>query len=764
MLLAAGAIADASLQPHGKLGALAIASLVVLTGSVAWRRAGPVRATVVAISGFIAFELATRYNGDGTFEVAAIALNFYTLGRRSRARGTTVLLGVVFGYWLVGTAVATYVPGGGTLGALFLAWALAGLLPFAIGRTLAARLTLVDELEAATARLLDEQEVRARAAAAEERNRMARELHDVIAHCMSVMVVQTGAARRVGEIDAARAALLAVERSGREALVELRRIVGALRRDGNDLAAPGLSGLGELVDRSRATGLLVELRVEGQPGTLSPGLDLVAYRIVQEALTNTIKHAGAARAEVTVKVGSQELELEVSDTGRGPVFERATGHGSGQGLVGISERVKLYGGRLHTGPKPGGGFEVCAQFPLDGGVASSQPSESPVSPDTVEIAAEPRFRRPWLDPVLAGMLLAVLETGVLTASHRRGPLVLNVIVVAGVALAAVWRRQAPLLFLIIVGVLVSLMNIYLIELKNSPVISAYFVLVPTYTVAAWAQRREAAFGLALSFAGAAVAELIVRGGRVGDFAGAAFTLCAAWATGRAIRSYRLLTSELKRTSARLALERDDRERLAVAGERSRIARELHAVIARLVDAMVVQAEVAVSQLGHDSRNADAAMDAIESTGREALGEMRRVLGVLRHGEDRGDLAPQPGVDQIYALIQHARERGLAVELTVDGDPGTLAPGVELGLYRILESALQSIRDRDGGTVAVSLRFGDEFLELSLTAQCDGPNGWPTNAMRERVALCGGRLDPDGDGADGWRLRALMPHGLQGAFA
>ncbi len=232
-VLALGAILDAGSQPHRSLGAVAVASLVVLTGSIAWRRARPAATTLVAVSALIVFTISTRYHGDGSFEVATIALNFYALGRRS-TRSSALRLAVVFAYWLAGAAVVTYVPPGGTVGDAVGGWAFAGVLPFAVGWVLELRRELAGALRVRAAQLRGDQELRARRAAVEERNRMARELHDVIAHCMSVMVVQTQAAHRIAatDIESARDALQTVERSGREALVELRRLVGALRRDG----------------------------------------------------------------------------------------------------------------------------------------------------------------------------------------------------------------------------------------------------------------------------------------------------------------------------------------------------------------------------------------------------------------------------------------------------------------------------------------------------------------------------------------------------
>ncbi len=767
VLVSVGAIVDAGSQPHRSLGAFAVASLLMLTGSIAWRRLYPLATTLVAVSALIVFTVASRYHGDGSFEVAAIALNFYTLGRRSPTRAGVVRSAALLAYWLAGAAVVTYVPPGGDAGSFVGGWAFAGLLPFAVGWVLERRRTLASELSDQAAQLRGDQELRARRAAVEERNRMARELHDVIAHCMSVMVVQTGAARRIASTDiaAAGSALWAVERSGREALVELRRMVGALRRESDDPAGsapPGLGQLEALAERARAAGLPVDIQIEGRPWDLPPGVDLVAYRVVQEALTNAIKHAGPARASVTVVVGAGVLELRVADTGRraGEKLggERAQ-NGSGHGLVGMAERIGLYGGTLLADARPGGGFEVNAQIPLGQAVP---PAVASPEPGAQRVIGAEEGRLPWqrLDPMIALVSLVALEAAVLGAGHRRGPLALDLLVAAVIALGALWRRRAPLGFLLVVAVLGSVMNTYLIEPNSSPLISAYLLLVPSYAVAAWAESTEAVLGLALMLGGGAVSELIAQRGQAGDFAGAAFAVAAAWAVGRAVRSYRLLTAELARTSARLAAEREDRARLAVAAERSRIARELHAAVAGSVAAMVVQTEAALRQLDQAPAGADRSMDAVERTGRLALADMRRILGVLRHGDDRGELRPQPGVDQIYALIERARQHGQPVELSVDGEPGTLSPGTELGLYRILETALHAARRQDKAPVAVHLRFGADDLDLHLTGLCDGSNGWPTEAMRERLRLCGGQLDPQPKGDEGWSFGARLPYAPQ----
>ncbi|MBB2741436.1 histidine kinase [Microbispora sp. NBRC 16548] len=209
--------------------------------------------------------------------------------------------------------------------------------------------------------------LREQAAAAAERARIARELHDVVAHSVSVMVVQAGSARLRLRRDpaAAEEALRVVEESGREALGELRQLLGVLRADDEATAVdpqPGLAGIDDLLAQLRASGLDVLLEVHGVRRDLPPGLDLSAYRIVQEALTNALKHAGPTTATVRIGYGQGRLDLQVCNAdGRRPVLARA---GAGHGLVGMRERVALFGGRLEAGPRAGGGYLVRATLPL----------------------------------------------------------------------------------------------------------------------------------------------------------------------------------------------------------------------------------------------------------------------------------------------------------------------------------------------------------------------------------------------------------------
>jgi signal transduction histidine kinase len=232
---------------------------------------------------------------------------------------------------------------------------------FALGR----KFEEADEAKKRAAQAEREREERARTAVTEERARIARELHDVVGHSVSVMTVQASAVRRLlrPEQKREREALLIVERTGREALAEMRRMVGVLRRpeEGPALAPqPSLEHVERLIEQAREAGLSVELRVEGEPQPLPAGVDLTAYRLVQEGLTNALKHARAERAQVVVCYGDGDLEVTVSDDGRGA----GSADGGGHGLVGMRERVAVFGGELEAGPRAEGGYRLRAKLPV----------------------------------------------------------------------------------------------------------------------------------------------------------------------------------------------------------------------------------------------------------------------------------------------------------------------------------------------------------------------------------------------------------------
>jgi signal transduction histidine kinase len=291
------------------------------------------------------------------FSALAAAFTFGFIAERRKAlAGLGISVAVV-------TFVSTQLPNrsvGNTVWPLVLFGAV-----WTAGYFLATRSQQIAEAAARAEAAERAREEEARAAVAEERARIARELHDVVGHAVSVMTVQASAARRLlkPEQEREREALMVVEQTGREALAEMRRLVGVLRRPEEAPALapqPSLEHVDRLVAQTREAGLPVKLRVEGQPVTLPAGVDLTAYRLVQEGLTNAVKHARADRAEVLVRYGDGDVEITVSDDGRGG----GDGDGSGHGLVGMRERVSVYGGELEAGPRNGGGFVLRARLPV----------------------------------------------------------------------------------------------------------------------------------------------------------------------------------------------------------------------------------------------------------------------------------------------------------------------------------------------------------------------------------------------------------------
>jgi signal transduction histidine kinase len=363
--LVAAAVAVAAAGKHH--GPLTLVAAAVTCATVAWRRRAPAAMTAIAIVSITVVGVSS-HGLHGRFPPTnfAVVLDYYMLGRLSIQRGRPE---VDAGLLVAAVGVIVIPPGIHGVARVAGLWAQYVGVPFVAGRLVGSRVALTRELRANAQRLEREQQERARHAAAEERNRIARELHDVVAHSVSVMVIQTQAASRVaaGDREAARDALSSVQSCGRDALMEMRRMIGVLRHGDEELAgatAPALSQLGGLVARARAAGLPVELRIVGEPRELTPGLDLVAFRVVQEALTNAIKHAGPARAVVRVTFTPGALELDISDTGRGRAPADGYTDAPGQGLVGMRERLVLYGGELQTGRARAGGFRVRARIPL----------------------------------------------------------------------------------------------------------------------------------------------------------------------------------------------------------------------------------------------------------------------------------------------------------------------------------------------------------------------------------------------------------------
>lgn len=357
------AVAVAELAVTADLRGSLAANVVAATGIVlplAWWRTWPLRATACLLAVALPAQALTSAGELPAIWFTLLALSF-GLGAYQDARGAAAGVGLL----VVGIVATSAIGGSLTVGDVVFPAVLVGAFCLA-GRTARSRARLAGELHEAAARANERRAAEAERAVVQERKRIAREMHDVVAHSMSVMVVQAGGARRILEREPQRAQQAAelIAHTGREALVELERLLGVLNIE--PAPAPTLDGLDGLVERARAAGLPVALTVEGARRPLPEGVELAAYRVVQEAITNAIKYAGAAPTEVHVCYGQRDVQLQVSDRGPGAGARGRVG-GGGHGLVGMRERVRIFGGELHTGRRAGGGFEVRARIPVDGG-------------------------------------------------------------------------------------------------------------------------------------------------------------------------------------------------------------------------------------------------------------------------------------------------------------------------------------------------------------------------------------------------------------
>jgi signal transduction histidine kinase len=340
--------------------AAAAAAGLVLTLSLAWRRRAPLAVLALALATSVVANVVAVLDAATTPAIALVVAVYSVGAHTSGLRGSVGGLGAA-------ALIAANVADQFSLGdLLFIAMIVGG--AWLAGRAMRYRRERERVLERLTVDLEHEREEKARAAVAEERVRIARELHDVVAHAISVIVLQARGGRRSLATDPGetREALDMIEATGSQALAEMRRLLGMLRRDDEEIALapqPSLRYLDTLTAQVREAGLPVELSVEGEPIELSPGVDLSAYRIVQEALTNALKHAGPATARVVVRYRENDLELEIADTGLGA--GAGAGDGGGHGLAGMRERVSVYGGKIEAGSQDGGGFAVRARLPLD---------------------------------------------------------------------------------------------------------------------------------------------------------------------------------------------------------------------------------------------------------------------------------------------------------------------------------------------------------------------------------------------------------------
>jgi signal transduction histidine kinase len=364
--------------------------------------------------------------------------------------------------------------------------------------------------------------------------------------------------------------------------------------------------------------------VTGSDPALSPAVDAALYRLVQEALTNVVKHAGSAATEVDVAIEPAVVRVRVRNSA--PARDALTvGTGSGHGLAGMRERVESCRGQLWYGPQPGGGFEVRAWFPLPptGTAADGEGARRPLG--------QIRARAGWATKRLraagargaAVVTLALLCADAGASSDRRGPLALNIALVAGMALALLWRRRFPLWFLIAVNLLALPVSNGLASINNPTLVSTYVFAVPVWAVAA-----------------SSIAANVLLAG-------------ALWIAGRAVRRQRLMTADLELARSLLEAEQQTREELTLSAERARTVTRLNSLVDEEVSAMIVAARSVTDQISGDPAATDGAASAIgeiEQAGRQGLARLREIVGLLRSEHDPDPLLPPAVFADLHDLI------------------------------------------------------------------------------------------------------------------
>jgi signal transduction histidine kinase len=786
--LSVGALFSLVPASSGFLTFLAVVCALGGTTAVAWRRRNPLLAAIVAAAGLAGYARLT-HDHDMAVGPFAVLLTFYTAGTRGITRRHLTQLAALLVYGLLACVAVAAAIGELTVANIAVHGLVITVVPAAAGVMVARQRSLTQRLAVANEQLRREQELRLAAVAAQERNRVARELHDVVAHGVSVMVVQAGAARITvrDESPMARAALREVATSGRAALTELRRIMGVLGQGEDDAVVPpfGIGGLTTLVEGRRAGGLPAQVSVTGAIPKLPASTDLTLYRIVQEALTNVVKHASSAPTQIRVAFEPGEVDVRVTNAPpRAGVTARRPAR-SGHGLIGMRERVEACGGTLRYGSGPDGGYEVHARLPL----ARPRPEPGPGPGQTrsqvrggtarmgegVPGAGEGMSRAgkgmsraaAWLrrpstvrTGTLTAVVLAVLVADAVISGDRRGSLALNVGLTAAMSLLLWWRRRAPLLFLVAVNLLALPLSNGLTSINNPTLVSTYVFVVPLWTVAVWSTTGTAITGLALT-AGVFAAEGAYWHLGAGSVVTNVVVATALWVVGRIIRSQRAMIRDLERTSARLEAEQEARELLALAGERTHLVRDLDSSVAEQVSGMIVLAEATYGMAGSDPEAAISSIARIEAAGRAALGQMRQILGLLRAEHDPAELRPLLGIEHIHDLVGRSGAAGGLVDLTVTGSPGPLLGGIDVTAYRLVADVLSCASRGAAGHVTIGLHFRDDALELAVVSEESFPD-WPDAMTREQIMRCDGQISRSVLTA-GEKITVALPRHLQAAI-
>jgi signal transduction histidine kinase len=374
-------------------------------------------------------------------------------------------------------------------------------------------------------------------------------------------------------------------------------------------------------------------------------------------------------------------------------------------------------------------------------------------------------REYWFDALVVGGLAWWLVDAAVYVNRpgaEDGPLWFDVLAVLVFTTPLLARRRFPVASLVVPALAIGLSSFVDSGLVKHPFISFAFGLTICFRFGMRPDRRTSVAGLAFVIGIAALVEFNAPNGKAGDFIWDAITFTVAWIIGFAVGNKFREVDEARERAALAEREREERARRAVADERARIARELHDVVGHSVSVMTVQASAVRRLLEPDQEQVGEALQVVEQTGREALAEMRRMVGVLRHAEEAPALAPQPTLDQIEKLVQHARDRGLPVELSIEGDPVDLPTGIDLTAYRLVQEGLtNAIKHARAQRAEVLIRYENGQVELSVsddgTGGGDGGgSGHGLVGIRERVSVYGGKLEAGPRLEGGYRLRATLP--------
>ena len=601
---------------------------IAICAALVGRRRWPLRTLMVCATLAIPLELG-RHRDNIAFFALLVALYSVAahLPRPLALRGVAVLAALYAALFVGGKTILTTTP---LTGPVFFATA------FALGRMLRRNRTRQEsDSEAAVERAVVAVEI-ADLRAAEERLRVAQELHDVVAHSLSVIAVQAGIGVHLIERQPAEAskALDAIRTTSRTAAGELTRLVDTLRdRSANSAVAPALTDVTALVEQTRAAGVAITCTIDDKLEAVPAGVSLAAYRIVQEALTNVVRHAGRANASVSVQVSDEHVELYIDDNGRGTTTPFEPGRrGGGHGLIGMGERAQMYGGDVRAGPRPGGGFSVHATLPYFATPVAVE--ASPVATVIVRTARSSANRLPtWAWDITLACVLGVAAMLQLSAAdptsvapHYHPTHVSTWLLRIGCCLALVVRRRYPAVTFAVVAVLSSTLHLSGHEVG----LIGFALAISLYTVATYATERCLAVAIIAVYAEVAfVASSEPHELTVPAAAWICILLTAVALTGRAIGC------DHARRSVDLA-EREDaadaqtrRAQLVITTERVRIADELSMIITQSILTIAHEADTSAQMVESEPAGARRTLESISATSRDALNDVRRLLVRIR---------------------------------------------------------------------------------------------------------------------------------------